>query len=84
MPGIWPFSHEMKSPLRQGSQVKSQPPNQPTPTRSPLAAGVHLHADLSWVGFGNFDFGQFELFIRRGDAGDLHRGHVGEITTACG
>src|SRR5689334_16393230 len=29
----------MKSPLRQGSQVKSQPPNQPTPTRSPL---VHV------------------------------------------
>src|SRR5215213_4079022 len=35
MPGTCPFSQEMKSPLRQGSQVKSQPPNQPTPTRSP-------------------------------------------------
>jgi hypothetical protein len=35
---------------------------------------------VSSVRLGDFDFGQFELFIRRGDAGDLHRGHVGEIT----
>src|SRR3954469_9575564 len=35
MPGTWPFTQEMKSPLRQASQVKSQPPNHPTPTRSP-------------------------------------------------
>src|SRR3954453_8114767 len=39
MPGTWPFAHEMKSPRRQASQVKSQPPNHPTPTRSPM-----LHA----------------------------------------
>src|SRR3954452_17583980 len=36
MPGTWPFAHEMKSPRRQASQVKSQPPNHPTPTRSPM------------------------------------------------
>ena len=45
MPGIWPFSHEMKSPRRQGSQVKSQPPNQPTPTRSPAPQRGDAFAD---------------------------------------
>ncbi len=30
--------------------------------------------------FGNFDVGQLEFFIRRGDAGDLHRCHDRDIT----
>src|SRR4051794_26584502 len=34
----------MKSPRRQGSQVKQHPPNQPTPTRSP-APGADAVAD---------------------------------------
>ena len=44
------------------------------------AAGVHLDADMSRARLGDFDIGDFELRIRRGDASDLHRGHVGEIT----
>ena len=44
------------------------------------AAGVHLHADMSSARFGDFDVGEFEFLIRRGDARDLHRCHVGEIT----
>ena len=44
------------------------------------AAGVHLDADLSRAGLGDIYVGYFELFIRRWNAGDLHGGHVGEIT----
>ncbi len=46
------------------------------------AAGVHLDPDVSRTRLGDFDVGYLELFIRRRDAGDLHRGHVGDITQA--
>ena len=103
--------------------MKSQPPNQPTPTRSPTvqaahavaervddagdlvararagmssqhadhgqdvgvadAAGVDLDADLAWAWFRDLDVDDLELRICRGDAGDLHRGHVADITPGC-
>ena len=44
------------------------------------AAGVNLDTDLPWTWFRDLDVGDFELRIRRGDAGDLHCGHVADIT----
>jgi hypothetical protein len=45
------------------------------------AARVDLDADLTRAGLGDFNIGYFELFIRRWNAGDLHRGHAGDVTT---
>lgn len=47
-------------------------------------AGVHLDANLSRAGLGDFDISDFELRIRRGNAGNLHGGHVGDATPGCG
>src|SRR5690349_5562876 len=39
-----------------------------------------LDTDLSWTRVGDVDIGDLELRICRRDAGDLHRGHVGDVT----
>ena len=43
-------------------------------------AGMHLDTNLSGAGLWDFDIRYLELGIRRGDAGNLHRGHVGDVT----